>query len=149
MFELSADAYLWVTALHVISAISWMAGLLYLPRLFVYHTQVETGSEASETFKIMERRLLKAIMNPAAIVSVLLGVLLVVNMGTEALDQGWLQWKLLCTLGLLALHGFMIRWQLDFAEDRNSRSEKFYRFMNEGPTVLMIAIVILVIVKPF
>ncbi len=126
-----------------------MAGLLYLPRLFVYHCQTSPGSETSEIFKIMERRLLKAIMNPAAFATVFFGAWMVADMGDAAIGLKWLHLKLAAVLGLLLLHGFMIRWQRAFAVDRNTRSEKFYRVVNEGPTVLMIAIIILVIVKPF
>ncbi len=143
------DGYQWIMALHVISAIAWMVGLLYLPRLFVYHCQTRPGSETSETFKIMERRLLKAIMNPAALTTIFFGTWMIVDMGEGAASLGWLHLKLAAVLGLLFLHGFMILWQRAFAADRNTRSEKFYRVLNEGPTVLMIAIIILVIVKPF
>jgi protoporphyrinogen IX oxidase len=143
------SGYLWIKALHVISVISWMAGLLYLPRLFVYHTQKEPGSDASETFKIMERRLLRAIMNPAMVASFVSGGILLWDFGTDALSMGWLHAKLACVAGLVAMHGLMARWRREFAEDRNRHSERFYRMMNEVPTVLMIAIVILAVVKPF
>jgi len=143
------SGYLWIKALHVISVIAWMAGLLYLPRLFVYHTQKEPGSDASETFKIMERRLLRAIMNPAMVASFLFGGFLLWDLGADALSMGWLHAKLACVAGLVAMHGLMARWRREFAEDRNRHSERFYRVMNEVPTVLMIAIVILAVVKPF
>jgi len=139
--------YLWLKALHVIAVISWMAGLLYLPRLFVYHCDAEIGSKQSETFKVMERRLLRAIINPAMIVSWVVGLWLIYDGGF--LKSGWLHGKLALAIGLSAIHGFNVRWVREFAEDRNVHSHKFYRVMNEVPTLLMIGIVILVIVKPF
>jgi putative membrane protein len=145
----TVSGYLWIKAFHVISIIAWMAGLLYLPRLFVYHTQKEPGSDASETFKIMERRLLRAIMNPAMVASFVFGGLLLWDLGADALTMGWLHAKLACLAGLVVMHGLMARWRKEFAEDRNRHSERFYRVMNEVPTVLMIAIVILTVVKPF
>lgn len=140
-------SYLWLRAFHIIAVIAWMAGLLYLPRLFVYHTQVPAGSEASETFKVMERRLLKAIMWPAMIVSWALG--LVLMLGTGAYLQGWLHAKLALVVLLTAAHLLMGRWKNDFARDANTRPERFYRIVNEVPTVLMIGIVILAVVRPF
>lgn len=140
--------YLWIKALHVISVIAWMAGMLYLPRLYVYHASAAPGSEASETFKVMERRLLKAITTPAMIASLIFGIAMLV-MTPEWLKQGWLHAKLTCVLGLLAVHGMLARSRREFAEDRNTRSPRYYRVVNEVPTVLMIAIVIFVIVKPF
>jgi putative membrane protein len=139
--------YEWIKALHVVAVISWMAGMLYLPRLFVYHCAAEIGSKQSETFKIMERRLLKAIINPAMIVTWLAGLYLAWSGGWFA--AGWLHGKLLLVLVMSGVHGFFVRWVKDFAADRNVRSQKFYRVINEIPTVLMIGIVILVIVKPF
>lgn len=140
--------YEWIKALHVISIIAWMAGLLYLPRLFVYHCQVQAGSEASETFKVMERRLLRAIMNPAMIAAYVFGIAMIV-LTPEWMKQGWLHAKLLFVLLLTASHMMMARWRRDFAEDRNTRPQRFYRIANEVPTLLMIGIVIFVIVKPF
>jgi protoporphyrinogen IX oxidase len=139
--------YEWIKALHVIAVISWMAGMLYLPRLFVYHCQAETGSKQSETFKVMERRLLKAIITPAMIVSWLSGLYMV--WVAHWYSASWFHGKLLLVLILSGVHGFFSRCAKDFAADRNMRSERFYRFINEAPTVLMIGIVILVIVKPF
>ncbi len=140
--------YLWLKALHVLAIISWMAGLLYLPRLMVYHCQAAPGSPQSETFKVMERRLLKAIMTPAMIVAWVLGLWLAFGyVGFRG--QGWLHAKLVLVLAMSAMHGWMAVWVKDFAADRNTRSERFYRIANEGPTLLMIGIVILVIVKPF
>ncbi|OHC75585.1 MAG: TIGR00701 family protein [Rhodospirillales bacterium RIFCSPLOWO2_12_FULL_58_28] len=148
MFELSGTAYLWIKALHIISVIAWMAGLLYLPRLFVYHTQVEPDSPSSALFKVMERRLLKAIMHPAMASSVLFGGLLSADLAAAAWAMGWLHAKLLCVAGLLATHAYLARCVADFAADNNKCSEKFYRFINEVPTALMIGIVILAVVKP-
>lgn len=142
-------AYLWVKALHVISIIAWMAGLLYLPRLFVYHTQAPAGSPQSETFKVMERRLLRFIMNPAMIASWVFGIWLIVLLGPSVMTAGWLHGKLALVIFLSAAHGFMAKWRRDFERDANRHSERFYRIANEGPTLLMIGIVILVIVKPF
>jgi len=139
--------YEWIKALHVIAVIAWMAGMLYLPRLFVYHCEVEIGSKQSETFKVMERRLLKAIINPAMVVTWLAGLALVWIGGWYS--SGWFQLKFLAVLVMSATHGFFSRCVKDFAADRNTRSHKFYRIINEVPTFLMIAIVILAIVKPF
>lgn len=143
------DGYLWARALHAISFISWMAGLLYLPRLYVYHCQQAPGSEASETFKVMERRLLRAIMNPAMIATFLFGGILIWYLGEEAWSMGWLHAKLALVVAMAAMHGMMAKWRKDFALDQNTRSETFYRVANEVPTVLMIAIVILAVLKPF
>jgi protoporphyrinogen IX oxidase len=139
--------YDWIKAFHVIAVIAWMAGMLYLPRLFVYHCAAEPGSVQSETFKLMEGRLLKAIINPAMIATWMLGLWLAWY--AEWYRSGWLQVKLLLVIGLSALHGMMVRWVRDFAHDRNRHSQRFYRIINEVPTVFMIAIVILVVVKPF
>jgi putative membrane protein len=142
--------YLWLKALHIIAVISWMAGMLYLPRLFVYHCDAEPGSKQSETFKVMERRLLKAIINPAMIATWLLGLWLIWLMGKDAfLQAGWLQAKLALVIAMSGLHGFLVRWVKDFAADRNRHTGKFYRIVNEIPTVLMIFIVLLATVKPF
>ena len=139
--------YAWVLALHIISIISWMAGLLYLPRLFVYHVDAAPGSELSETLKTMERRLLRAIMTPAMIASWVFGIWLVVL--TDAHSEIWFHIKLPLIVLLLASHMAMAKWRKEFASDQNTRSARFYRIANEVPTLLMIAIVILVIVKPF
>lgn len=144
-----ADLYVWLRALHVISIIAWMAGLLYLPRLYVYHTAVPAHSPASETFKVMEMKLLRFIMNPAMVASFVTGGLLIWILSPEVLREGWLHAKLLLLVVMAAMHGMMAKWRRDFALDRNVRSGRFYRWMNEVPTVLMIGIVILVIVKPF
>jgi putative membrane protein len=139
--------YEWIKALHVIAVISWMAGMLYLPRLFVYHAEADIGSKQSETFKVMERRLLKAIINPAMILTWVLGLYLAWS--GHWFSAHWLHAKLALVLAMSAVHGFFGRWVRDFAADRNPRSQKFYRIINEVPTLLMIVIVILVIVKPF
>lgn len=145
--KVSGEYYLWIKALHVIAVISWMAGLLYLPRLFVYHASSEPGSASSEKFKIMERRLLKAIMTPAAVVSWAAGLWLGVFGGL--FQDGWFHVKLTLVIIMTLMHYMMVRWKNDFATDSNTRPEKFFRVMNEVPTLLMIGIVILVIVKPF
>lgn len=146
---MAGDAYLWIKALHLIAVIAWMAGLLYLPRLFVYHTDAEAGSELSETLKLMERRLLKFIMNPAMLASFLFGGILLADLDSDAWRSGWLHAKLVLVAGLLGMHMAMAKWRRDFALDRNPRSQKFYRIANEGPTLLMIGIVIFVVLKPF
>ena len=139
--------YVWLKAFHVIAIIAWMAGMLYLPRLFVYHCEAEPGSKQSETFKVMERRLLHAIITPAMVVSWVLGLWLAWTGGFYV--AGWLQAKVILVIGLSALHGFFARWVHDFAAGRNRHSQKFYRIINEIPTILMIGIVILAVVKPF
>ncbi|HVZ16762.1 MAG TPA: protoporphyrinogen oxidase HemJ [Terriglobales bacterium] len=139
--------YLWIKALHVIAVISWMAGMLYLPRLFVYHCEAEKGSRQSETFKVMERRLMRAIINPAMTVTWLAGLYLA--WAGHWFYSPWLHAKLFLVVIMSGVHGLFSRWRKDFEDDRNTRSQKFYRIINEVPTVLMIGIVILVIVKPF
>jgi putative membrane protein len=139
--------YLWIKALHLIAVIAWMAALLYLPRLMVYHCAAQKGSIQSETFKIMERRLLKAIALPAMIVTWLAGLWLVYETG--AWRSGWMHAKFVLVLGLSGMHGVMARWVREFAADANTRPDRFYRLANEIPTVLMIGIVILAVVKPF
>ncbi len=141
------DLYLWLKALHVISVIAWMAGMLYLPRLFVYHATSEAGSQQSETFKIMERRLLRGIINPAMIAAWLFG-LAIATLGDHWVEP-WFQAKLALVLAMTALHGFLSRWRRDFERDANRHSARFYRMVNEVPTLLLIVIIILVIVRPF
>ena len=143
--------YEWIKALHVIAVISWMAGMLYLPRLFVYHVAAVAGSVQSGTFKTMERKLLRFIMAPAMIVSWITGLALIYQLFGDGgfKGAGWLHGKLLLVLLMSGAHGFFAGAVRRFAEDRNQRSGRYYRFMNEVPTVLMIGIVILVIVKPF
>jgi len=139
--------YLWLKAAHVIAVIAWMAGMLYLPRLFVYHCAAPVGSPQSETFKVMERRLLRVIINPAMMLTWGFGLALAIQGGWFA--SGWLHAKLLLVLVLSGIHGFLAGRVRDFARDRNMRSAKFYRIINEVPAVLMVLIVILVVVKPF
>ncbi len=140
--------YPWIKALHIISVISWMAGMLYLPRLFIYHCDAEIGSDKSETFKIMERRLLRAIINPAMIASFLFGGALLATPGIIDWSSWWIYVKLVLVLILSGMHGLFSRWRKNFESDQNTLSTKTFRIANEVPTVLMIAIVILVVVKP-
>jgi putative membrane protein len=149
MSDFLVTAYFYVKALHVISVIFWMAGMAYLPRLFVYHAEAEPGSDKSETFKIMERRLLRGIINPAMIATFVFGGLLLFTPGIVDWHQGWIHAKLFLILVMSAVHGFFARWRKDFAADRNRHSARFYRIVNEVPPVLVVFIVILVIVKPF
>lgn len=139
--------YLTLKALHIMAVIAWMAGLLYLPRLFVYHVEAKPGSDVSETFKVMERRLLRAIMNPAMAAVWLLGGWLAYASG--AWMEGWFHAKLLLVCILTVFHHCLGRWRMAFAQDRNEKSARFFRFANEVPTVLMVAIVFLVILRPF
>jgi protoporphyrinogen IX oxidase len=144
--------YEWIKAFHIIAVIAWMAGMLYLPRLFVYHCAAETGSVQSETFKVMERRLLRAIINPAMIATWVFGLALA-WLGPDSRDgwfaSGWLWAKIILVLALSAVHGLLARWMKDFAQDHNRHSQKFFRIINEVPTILMILIVLLVVLKPF
>jgi protoporphyrinogen IX oxidase len=139
--------YPWLKALHIIAVISWMAGMLYLPRLFVYHCGATPGSPQSETFKVMERRLLTIIINPAMVASWGLGLWLAVD--RNLFGTGWFQAKLVLVVLLSGLHGYFVRWVREFAADQNQHSGKFYRIINEIPTLIMIAAVILAVVKPF
>ena len=139
--------YLWLKAFHIIAFTAWMAGMLYLPRLFVYHCEAELGSKQSETFKAMERRLLRLIINPAMIATWVLGLWLA--WGGGWFRSGWLHGKLALVLAVSVVHGFFARWVKDFAADQNRHSQKFYRLANEIPTALLILIVILVVLKPF
>jgi protoporphyrinogen IX oxidase len=144
--------YGWIKAFHIIAVIAWMAGLLYLPRLFVYHCAAEKGSVQSETFKVMERRLLHGIINPAMIATWVLGVWLAWLIADSRYAwylPGWLWAKIALVLALSALHGLLSRWRKDFAADINRHSARFYRVINEVPTVMMILIVLLVVLKPF
>jgi putative membrane protein len=138
----------WIKALHVISVIAWMAGMLYLPRLYVYHADAEKGSIQSETFKIMERRLYRGIINPAMILTFVFGIWMIWA-GFVDWSMIWPWIKAAAVLAMAAFHGLLGRWRRAFTEDRNERPAKFYRMVNEVPTVLMIIIVIMVIVKPF
>jgi len=138
----------YIKAFHIIAVIAWMAGLLYLPRLFVYHAASETGSAQAETFKIMERRLLRFITTPAMIAAWIFGLVLAFSVVDWA-HAGWFHAKLLLVLILSGFTGMLAKWTREFAADRNTHSQRFYRIANEVPTLLMIAIVILAVVKPF
>ena len=140
--------YPWIKALHIISVVAWMAGLLYLPRLFVYHAQARAGSDSAETFKVMERRLLRGIMNPAMIATFTFGVLLLLTPGVVDWRMGWIYIKLAAVVGLTIIHHLLGRWRQDLAADRDRHSVRFYRMVNEIPTVLLIVIVIMVVVRP-
>jgi len=144
-----SPAYPWIKALHIISVVAWMAGLLYLPRLFVYHAQARPGSDAVEVFKVMERRLLRGIMAPAMIAAYVFGVALLLTPGVVDWQRGWIQVKLAAVIVLTVGHHMLARWRRDFAADRNTRPARFYRIVNEVPTVLLIVIVVMVVVKPF
>ena len=142
-------AWPWLKAVHIIAIISWMAGLLYLPRLFVYHCQAESGSTQSETFKTMESKLSRLIMFPAMLVALFTGFLMLSSPGYLATAGPWLWLKLGLVAGLCFSHWKMVQWRNDFALDRNTRPERFFRIANEVPTLIMIGIVILVVVRPF
>jgi len=137
----------WLRALHVVAVISWMAGLLYLPRLFVYHCDAPAGSPQSETFKVMERRLLRAIMNPAMVVAWIAGLAMV--WAQDLWGAAWMQAKLALVVAMTVMHHVLARWRKEFAADRNARPPRDYRIANEVPTLLMIGIVVLVFVRPW
>ena len=139
----------WVKALHVIAVLAWMSGLMYLPRLFVYHAESQVGSEKSETYKVMERRLYRGITTPAMVATWIFGLWLAFGFGIVDFSQGWMWLKALLVIALSGVHGFFGRLLRDFANDRNTRPSKFYRMINEVPFVIAIGIVIAVIVKPF
>jgi putative membrane protein len=139
----------YIKAFHIIAVIAWMAGLLYLPRLFVYHAMSKTGSEQSETFKVMERRLLRYITTPAMLAAWIFGLILAFSPLIDWSKDGWFHAKLVLVVVLSGFSGLLAKWTKDFAADRNTRSPRFYRIVNEVPTVLMILIVILVVVRPF
>ncbi len=143
-----AAAYPWIKALHIIAVISWMAGLLYLPRLFVNHVGLTVGSEASNMLKGMEGRLMRLIMRPAAVATILFGGMLL-STGVVDWSMGWMHAKLVLVVGLVIMHGLMEKWRGAFARDANQHTAKFFRMVNEVPTLLMIAIVLLVVAKPF
>lgn len=145
-----ASVYPWTKAFHLVAVISWMAGMFYLPRLFVYHCEVARGSAESERFKVMERRLLRAIMNPAMAATWTLGILLVLTPGVvDWSGFNWWHVKLAAVLVMSGFHGALSKWRREFAEDRNQRPHRFYRIANEVPTLLLVLIVVMVIVKPF
>ncbi len=140
--------YEWLRALHIISVIAWMAGMLYLPRIFVYHVDAKKGSAQSETFKVMERRLLKLIINPAMIIALILGALMF-HANPSLMEGGWMHVKLSAIFLMFGVHGMFAKWVKVFAADENAKSAKFYRIMNEVPTALMVIIVIRAVVEPF
>ncbi len=144
----ATDIYPWIKALHVIAMVAWMAGLFYLPRLFVYHSGAKRGGETSETFKIMEGKLLRIIMRPAALVVLATGVLMIV-IGNLIPMETWLHIKLAAVLVMFLFHGFLEASAAQFHRDERPRSEKFFRMMNEAPTVLLAIIVVMAVVKPF
>jgi putative membrane protein len=144
---MSSEVYLWLKALHLIALVSWMAGMLYLPRLFVYHTRLAAGSEASEMFKVMERKLMRLIINPAMIATWGFGLALAI--GTQAFANGWMHAKFTLLIGMQIAHAMMSRYRKAFARDANVKSEKFFRIFNEVPAVLMVFIILLVVLKPF
>ncbi len=141
--------YPWIKAFHVVSVIAWMAGVLYLPRLFVYHCETRSGSAESERFKVMECRLLRQIITPAMIAAWIFGLALVLTPGVVDWHAGWWHAKLLSVLALSGFTGALSRWRRDFLEDRNTRPQRFYRIANEVPTLLMVVAVLMVIVRPF
>lgn len=144
------DYYLWVKALHIIAVISWMAGMLYLPRLFVYHSKVAVGSEASDIFKVMERKLLRLIINPAMIAAWIFGIWLIVITGAGGPDSGkWMHAKIALLVGMQIAHAMMSRHRKAFFRDERPKSERYFRIFNEVPAILMIGIVFLVVLKPF
>ena len=149
MSDFLVTAYPWIKSLHVIAVISWMAGMLYLPRLFVYHCDAEPGSDKSETFKVMERRLLRAIINPAMGATFIFGGLLLGTPGIVDWGSGWIWVKLAAVAGMTVAHHVFAKWVKAFAADANTCPAKTYRLANEAPTVLMIVIVVMIIARPF
>lgn len=139
----------WIKALHIVAVIAWMAGMLYLPRLFVYHADTAPGTPMSETFKVMERRLLRAIINPAMIAVFVLGGLLAYAEWPAPIHGGWFHAKVILVLVLGGVHGLFARWRKEFERDERAHPARFFRIANEVPTVIMIAIVVLAVVKPF
>lgn len=148
MAEILLQHYDWLRALHIISVIAWMAGMLYLPRLFVYHADAQKGSDKSETFKIMERKLLKIIMNPAFVAAWVFG-LLMLWANPSLMSEGWMHVKLTGIIVLSGLHHVYARWVKKFAKDENTRPAKFYRIWNEAPALIMVVIVIMAVAEPF
>ncbi len=149
MISLMNNLYLYLKAIHIVAAFAWMAGMFYLPRLYVYHAQVGPNTPQAETFKLMERKLLTVIMNPAMVVTVALGLWL--TFGADAVDwrAGWLHAKIGLVVLMLAVHWLLAKWRRDFAADRVPHSERFFRIVNEVPTLLLIGIVFMVVVRPF
>lgn len=148
MTDFLLQHYLWLKGIHLVAVMSWMAGMLYLPRLFVYHVGAAKGSDLSETLKTMEYRLLKFIMNPAMMVTWVLGIVMI-SANPAVFSSGWMHVKFLAVILMTALHMVFGKWRKNFAADKNTKTDKFYRWWNEGPTILMIIIVLLAVVKPF
>jgi putative membrane protein len=150
MTEFLKSIYLYLLSIHLICAFAWMAGMLYLPRLYVYHAEAGPGTPQSETFKIMERRLLRGIVNPAMIGTWIFGALMAFGAhGVNFATDGWFHVKLTLVIILSTLHGLLARWRKDFEADRNRHSPRFYRIVNEVPALLLIGIVFMVVLKPF
>lgn len=148
IIEFLQDYYFWLLSLHIISVISWMAGMFYLPRLFVYHTRLEAGSDASEMFKEMERKLMRIIINPAMTATWIFGLAL--SFGQDSWHAGgWFYVKIVAVTILSGFHGYLSMWRRAFERDENTRSEKYYRVANEVPTILMMIVVFMVFLKPF
>ena len=147
MSETLLALYPWAKAFHIIAVIAWMAGMLYLPRLFVYHCETKPGTAEYERFKVMERKLMRVIINPSMIATWVLGLALAVGLGVWS--EGWFHLKFALVVVLSGMHGMLSRWRRDFEHARNTKTQRFYRIVNEVPAVLMIGIVILVVVKPF
>jgi protoporphyrinogen IX oxidase len=147
--EWLVGAYAWIKSIHIISMVAWMAGLLYLPRLYVYHAMAPVGSDRSAIFKVMERRLLRGIMNPAMVATWFFGLALAGTPGIVDWRMGWIWAKLALVAGLTVFHGLLVRWQSAFSADHNMHSTRFFRGVDELPTVALIGIVLLVVVKPF
>lgn len=146
--EFFQEFYYWILSLHIISFISWMAGMFYLPRLYVYHTRLEVGSDASELFKEMERKLLRIIINPAMMATWIFGLAL--SFGQDSWNAGgWFYIKFAAVILMSGFHGYLSKWRRAFHRDQNEHDEKFFRMVNEVPTILMIIIVFMVILKPF
>jgi putative membrane protein len=148
MTDFLLQHYLWIKSLHIIAVIAWMAGMLYLPRLYVYHADAAKGSDMSETFKVMERRLLRYITNPAMIAALIFGVLMILA-NPDLMKSGWMHVKMTALIIMFAAHGLFSKWRKQFERDENTRPAKFYRIWNEVPTLLMIVIVIMAVAKPF
>lgn len=142
------DYFMWYKAIHVISVISWMSAMFYMPRLFVYHTRAKFGSEMDKVFQLMEYKLLKIIMTPSMLFTYISGIIIAYIYGFIALGA-WFHIKIFAVLGLTIIHGMLAKWRKDFVNDNNKHSEKFYRFINEIPVLLMIIAVVMVVVKPF
>lgn len=149
MTDFLTNHYEWIRALHIISIIAWMAGMLYLPRLFVYHAGATVGSELSETLKIMERRLLRIIINPAMIASWIFGGLMLYARWDFFMGEGWMHVKLLMVVLMTGVHHAYIKYVKLFAADKNTKSAKYFRILNEVPTILMIVIVVMAVAEPF